>query len=158
MNNRIVAIVKHVASMLPHMPHMLYNYCLLYKNATAYHLGRYKPLSPPFLSQILVFLNGPIPASFCLFLFFSHYNFNTIWKKHRWCAWDSNPGPQDGWRRRNHRAMAATKNVFLHGLNSWIAYWWGRYGCSSPSTKVLHAPTHAHKQLHLLGQWLWLRW
>ena len=28
-----------------------------------------------------VFLNGPIPASFCLFSFFSHYNFNnTNWK------------------------------------------------------------------------------
>ena len=51
--------------------------------------------------------NGPIPASFCLFLSFSHYNFNNR-KKHRWCAWDLNPGPQDGRRRRNHRAMAAT--------------------------------------------------
>ena len=29
---------------------------------------------------------------FVLFLFFSHYNFNTNWKKHRWCAWDLNPG------------------------------------------------------------------
>ena len=56
-----------------------------------------------------VFLkHGPIAASFCLFSFFSHYNFNTYWNKHRWCAWDSNPGPQDGRRRLNHRAMAAT--------------------------------------------------
>ena len=31
---------------------------------------------------------------FCLFSFFSRYNFNTNWKKHWWCAWDSNPGPQ----------------------------------------------------------------
>ena len=54
--------------------------------------------------------NGPIPASFCLFSSFSHYNFNnTNWKKHSWCAWDSNPGPQDGRRRRNHGAMAATQ-------------------------------------------------
>ena len=31
------------------------------------------------------------------FLSFSHHNFNnTNWKKHRWCAWDSNPGSQDG--------------------------------------------------------------
>ena len=52
--------------------------------------------------------NGPIPASLCLFLFFSHYNFNTNWKKHRWCAWDLNPGPQDGRRRQNQGAMAAT--------------------------------------------------
>ena len=29
-------------------------------------------------------------------------------KKHRWCAWDSNLGPQDGRRRWNHGAMAAT--------------------------------------------------
>ena len=54
--------------------------------------------------------NGPVPASFCLFSLFSRYNFNnTNWKKLRWCAWDSNPGPQDGWRRRNHGAMAATR-------------------------------------------------
>ena len=33
---------------------------------------------------------------FCLFSFFSRYNFNTNWKKRRWCAWDSNPRPQDG--------------------------------------------------------------
>ena len=58
--------------------------------------------------QLTVFSKGPILASFCLFSFFSHYNFNTNWKKHRWCAWDSNPGPQDGRRRRNHGAMAAT--------------------------------------------------
>ena len=36
--------------------------------------------------------SGPIPASFCLFSSFSCYNFNTNWKKHRWCAWDLNPG------------------------------------------------------------------
>ena len=46
---------------------------------------------------------------FCLFSFFSSYNFNnTNWKKHWWCAWDSNPGLQDGGRRQNHGAMAAT--------------------------------------------------
>ena len=42
----------------------------------------------------VVLKNGPIPASFCLFSFFS-YNFNTNWKKRRWCAWDLNPGPQE---------------------------------------------------------------
>ena len=53
--------------------------------------------------------NGPIVASFCLFLFFSRYNCNnTNWKKHRWCTWDSNPGLQDGGCRQNHRAKAAT--------------------------------------------------
>ena len=53
---------------------------------------------------------GPIPASFCLFSFFSYSNnnFNNVnWRKRRWCAWDSNPGPQDGRQRRNHGAMAA---------------------------------------------------
>ena len=53
--------------------------------------------------------NGPIPASFCLCSLFSQYNFNnTNWKKRRWCAWDSNPGPQDGRCRRKQGAMAAT--------------------------------------------------
>ena len=60
----------------------------------------------------IFFKNGPIPASFCLFWIFS-YNFNTNWKKHRWCAWDSNLGPQDGRRRRNHGAMAATTCKYL---------------------------------------------
>ena len=55
--------------------------------------------------------NGPIPASFCLFSLFSHYNFNN-WKKNRWCAWESNPGPHDGRRRRNHGAMAGTLLTF----------------------------------------------
>ena len=45
---------------------------------------------------------------FCLFSFFSCYNFNTNWKKHRWCAWDSNQGPLNGRHRQNHGAMAAT--------------------------------------------------
>ena len=43
------------------------------------------------------------------FSLFSQYNFNNRnIKKRRWCACDSNPGPQDGRRRQNHRAMAAT--------------------------------------------------
>ena len=63
------------------------------------------------------FKNGPVPASFCLFLIFSRYNFNnTNWKKCRWCAWDSNPGPQDGRRRWNHGAMAATSKLFINRL------------------------------------------
>ena len=33
-------------------------------------------------------------------------------KKRRWTAWESNPGPHDGRRRRNHGAMAATQ-IFL---------------------------------------------
>ena len=62
------------------------------------------------------FKNGPIPASFCLFSFFSQYNFNTNWKKRRWCPWDLNLGPQDGRHRWNHKAMAAT----LRELNCYI--------------------------------------
>ena len=55
------------------------------------------------------FLNGPIPASFCSFSSFSHHNFNNSnWKKHRWCAWDSNLGPQDGRHRWNHLAWFHT--------------------------------------------------
>ena len=43
---------------------------------------------------------------------FSHYNFNnTNWEMCWWCAWDLNPGPQDGRRRRNHGAMAAAHGV-----------------------------------------------
>ena len=57
------------------------------------------------------------------------YSFNnTNWKKHRWCAWDSSPGPQDCRHRRNHGAMAAapcvpqlanTKRVQKLTSNSW---------------------------------------
>ena len=64
---------------------------------------------------------------FCLFLFFSRHNFNTNWKKHRWCAWDSNPGPQDGRCRQNHGALAATVNtvkssgsVCTYILKNWV--------------------------------------
>ena len=45
------------------------------------------------------FLNGPIPVTFSFTLSsFSHcnYNYNNInRRKHRWFAWDSNPGPKD---------------------------------------------------------------
>ena len=62
------------------------------------------------LADSLTFLkNGPIPDSFCLFLSFTLYNFNRNWKKHRWCTWDLNPGPQDGRHRQNHGAVAATR-------------------------------------------------
>ena len=31
-----------------------------------------------------------------------------------WCAWDLNPGPQNGRRRRNHGAMVATlSDIFV---------------------------------------------
>ena len=74
---------------------------------------------------------GLIPASFCLFLFFSNSNNNfnnTNWKKCRWCAWDLNPGPQDGRRRRNHGAclpnVSLNKKVAskFHWTASWPAW------------------------------------
>ena len=70
-----------------------------------------------------IFLNGPIPASFLFIFVFSHYNFNTNWKKRRWCAWDSKPGPQDGRRRQNHRAMAATQQMSPLFLYNYISTW-----------------------------------
>ena len=45
---------------------------------------------------------------FCSFSSLPHHKSITNWKKRRWSAWDSNPGPQNGRRRRNHGAMAAT--------------------------------------------------
>ena len=55
---------------------------------------------------------------FDLFSFFSLATISTqIEKKHRWCAWDSNPGPQDGRRRRNHGAMAATQKIKIKSLS-----------------------------------------
>ena len=62
------------------------------------------------------------PGLYWLFPSFSRYKFNnTNWKKRRWCAWDSNPGPQDGRLRRNHGAMATAHSsyasFFTLGLN-----------------------------------------
>ena len=63
-----------------------------------------------------------------LFIFDLFLQFQYKLKKRRWCAWDSNPGPQDGRRRRNHGAMAATRSfTFLlyesqiqsRALSSW---------------------------------------
>ena len=52
-----------------------------------------------------------------LFVYFRSFHIpiqmtNINWKKHRWCAWDSNPGQQDGRRRRIHWAIAAPPNWF----------------------------------------------
>ena len=66
----------------------------------------------PALIMLFFFKKMGQSRLFCFFSFFSCYNFNTNWKKLRWCAWDSNPGPQDGRRRRNHRAMAAFVTSF----------------------------------------------
>ena len=47
------------------------------------------------------------PLFLFIFVFSTRYNLNWNWKKHRWCAWDSNPGRQDGRSKRIHWAMAA---------------------------------------------------
>ena len=48
------------------------------------------------------------------------YNLNKL-KKHRCCAWDSNPEPQDGMCRRIHWAMAAPQLTIFIG---WISIDW----------------------------------
>ena len=58
--------------------------------------------------------NGPIPASFLfIFDFSTCYNSNLNWKKHRWCAWDSNPGRQVGRHERIHWATAAPHSLIF---------------------------------------------
>ena len=62
------------------------------------------------------FLNGPIPASFSVyFRLFNTLQFKL--KKCRWCAWESNPGRQDGRRERIHWAMAAPPYLHYYGLS-----------------------------------------
>ena len=64
----------------------------------------------PFLSTIVHFLkmsqSWPLFVYFCYFL--DTISIIQIEIKLRWCAWESNPGPQDCRRRRSHGAMAAT--------------------------------------------------
>ena len=74
-------------------PHDLtYNYWSWGKDATTALAKRY----------------GPTLTSFCSFLSFSQYNdkiilkFQCKWKKGRWCAWDSNPVPEDVRHRRSY--------------------------------------------------------
>ena len=96
---------------------------------TAYTFTRSLHLIPPFMMHssscwasfsllqkgLLLFFkkNGPIPASFSVyFRLFNMLQFKL--KKRRWCAWDSNPGRQDGRRKRIHWAMAAPlKRLFF---------------------------------------------
>ena len=51
-----------------------------------------------------------IPASFCLFLSFSQ-KFKYKLKKFWCCAWESNPGPQDGRCKWIHWALAASFQI-----------------------------------------------
>ena len=41
------------------------------------------------------------------------------------------------WINLRNSALTAETNIVT--FMDWADYWWGRYGCSSPSTKVLHA-------------------
>ena len=45
-------------------------------------------------------------------------------KKHRWCPRDLNLGPQDGKRRRNHRAMAAASYIVVNTVSydAWVLF------------------------------------
>ena len=57
----------------------------------------------------------------CLFLYFSHYNFNhTNWRKHSWCAWYLNPGLQDGRRRQNNGIFILKYFDLL--LRKWVVH------------------------------------
>ena len=60
-------------------------------------------------ARILFFkIGGGGKPGLFLFLSMSQNNdkFDFKWKKHRWCDWDSNLGPQDGRRRRIQQTMA----------------------------------------------------
>ena len=48
-----------------------------------------------------------------IFVFSTCHNSNLNWKKRRWCAWDSNPGRQDGRRKRIHWATAAPQTIIM---------------------------------------------
>ena len=51
---------------------------------------------------------------FSVFSFFQHITIQILnWLKRKWCAWDSNPGQQDGRCRRIHWAMAAPLGFIL---------------------------------------------
>ena len=72
-------------------------------------------------SSCIMFYMGRNCHLFRLFSSFSHsninYNFNNLnWKKHRLCAWDSNPGLQDGERGLNHGAMATALQHYVWTL------------------------------------------
>ena len=62
-----------------------------------------------------------------LFIFvFSYHNYsfnfnNTNRKNHRCWAWDSNPGQQNGWRKRNHVAGMTAALVMLKNFADSLA-------------------------------------
>ena len=62
------------------------------------------------------FINGsnPVPLLFIFVLFSTQLqmlcNIYCKWKKYWWCAWDLNPGLQDGSRRQIHWATVAVQS------------------------------------------------
>ena len=73
-------------------------------------------------------------------------------KKHRWCAWDSNPGPQDGRHRRNHGAMAATKEKRkLRVDNNWLHFPWDLGGARG--SEAYTVKSHFGEQLLHVKKW-----
>ena len=63
------------------------------------------------VSSTMFFLFLKMGQSRPLFVYFRSFLITIsiqIEKKRRWCAWDSNPGPQVSRCRQNHRAMGAT--------------------------------------------------
>ena len=63
-----------------------------------------------FRLETIFFKMGQSRPLFLFIIVFStcyKLNSNLNWWKHRWCAWDPNPGWQDGRRKRIHWAMAA---------------------------------------------------
>ena len=71
----------------------------------------------------LKFVYGPNPV-YLLFIFvlfsFQYQIQHHKLKKRKWCAWDSNPGLQDGWQRLKHGAMAATPST--HSITAFTDY------------------------------------
>ena len=67
---------------------------------------------------MVVFFNTTQLLKMGLFLFISdrfslQYQSYKL-KKHRWCAWDSHLGPQDGRRKRNHGAISFKRCLQTH--------------------------------------------
>ena len=94
----------------------------------SWNLFRHKNQNSKSGSNGVMFLKiwaNPGLFSFIFVPFTSQINYKL--KKRWWSAWDSNPGPQDGRRRRNHGAMAATHrwNVRPHNYqlnSSWFCH------------------------------------
>ena len=57
-----------------------------------------------------------------LFVYFRPFRI-TNWKKHRWCAWDSNPGLQVGRGRQINWAMAASPRKTMFHPNKFEPSW-----------------------------------